>query len=194
MRITVVNNVSLDGVVQAPAAPDEDRRGGFEHGGWGVPYMDQVVGEYLGNRMGGAPGAMILGRYTYKDLYDAWHGRDDNPYSTVLERNTKYVVSNSLREPLVWANSTVLRGDGVAAVRELTRTTDLDATILGSAQLVRSLLRAGLVDELVLTIIPITLGRGHRLFPDDGPLTRFTLLDTKPSTTGVIIAHYRHDP
>jgi dihydrofolate reductase len=193
VKITVVNHVSLDGVMQAPAAADEDTRGGFAHGGWAVPYADQVVGEFMGRRMSGGPGAMLFGRVTYEHLYAAWHGRTDNPFTTVLDASTKFVVSNTLVEPLEWANSTLLRGDGAETVAALKNDSDLDATVLGSGELVRSLLRAALVDELVLTITPLMLGSGRRLFPDDAPLARFALVESIPTTTGVIIAHYRLD-
>ncbi len=193
MSITAVEHVTLDGVMQAPGAPDEDTRDGFEHGGWSAPYGDQVLGEFMGRRMAdGAGGAMLLGRWTYEDLYRAWHGRtDDNPFTAVLDNMSKYVVSNTLVEPLAWANSTLVTGDAGDAVAELKRGSDQDLTILGSATLVQSLLRRSLVDELVLTIHPLVLGPGRRLFTTDGAFASFELIESMPTTTGVLIATYR---
>ena len=119
--IEVVNHVTLDGVMQAPAHPDEDRRGGFEHGGWAVPYQDEVQGEYMGARMGRGGGALLLGRWTYEKFEDAWQKQpQDNPIRQVLEASTKYVVSRSARE-LGWQNSVLLQGDAVEVVQRRAR-------------------------------------------------------------------------
>ena len=106
--ITAVESITLDGVMQAPGAPDEDTRGGFAHGGWAVPYNDEVQAREMGRGMA-REGGMLLGRRTYEILMRAWAGRDDNPFTPVLEARRKYVVSNSLSEPLPWVNSTLLR-------------------------------------------------------------------------------------
>src|SRR5438034_212203 len=127
--------------MQAPARPDEDTRGGFEHGGWALPYADDVMGRAMGERMGGG-GAILLGRLTYQDLFEIWPKRQDNPYTETLNRTQKYVVSSSLTEPLPWENSTLLEGDP-AAVAELKRKVE-HLTVIGSGELVRSLLGAGL--------------------------------------------------
>jgi|SRR5215217_265176 len=187
--ITAVENVSLDGVMQAPGHPDEDRRGGFAHGGWAVPYNDEVSARIAGEGLA-RPGAMLFGRVTYERFMQAWAGRTDNPFSPVLDARMKYVVSNTLRDPLPWQNSTLLSGDPVGAVRELKATAEEDIVMLGSGMLLRSLLAARLVDVLELWIHPIVLGPGTRLFDSDGPRHDLQPSRTVPTTTGVIIATY----
>jgi hypothetical protein len=124
-RVVVTNHITLDGVMQAPAHPDEDRRGGFEHGGWTLPYADEVMGRFFGERVGKG-GAMLLGRRTYEDLASYWPNQpDDNPFAAVLNNNQKYVASRTLEEPLPWINSTLLGsgrrlfpdGGGIASLR-----------------------------------------------------------------------------
>jgi dihydrofolate reductase len=193
MSVIVVNHMTLDGVVQAPAAADEDTRGGFTHGGWSVPYGDQVMGEFMGKRMAGGDGAMLFGRWTYESLRRAWTDRtDDNPFTDVLNKTQKYVASTTLEEPLPWMNSTLLEGDTADAVAEIKAQSDDNLTILGSATLVQALLARDLVDELVLMIHPLVLGSGRRLFADHGSsLAAFDLTDSVPTTTGVLIATYQ---
>jgi dihydrofolate reductase len=188
-RIVVVNNVSLDGVMQAPGRPDEDVRGGFAHGGWAVPYFDAVMGEAMGRRMA-APGALLLGRRTYEDFASYWPKQTDNPFTPVLNERRKYVASTTLGEPLPWSNSTLLKGDVVQAVAEL-KEGDEELGILGSGELIRSLMRHDLIDEYVLSIHPLVLGSGRRLFPDDGAMARLRLVDATTTTTGVVIASYQ---
>lgn len=192
MTVVVVNHLTLDGVMQAPAAADEDTRGGFTHGGWSVPYGDQVMGEFMGNRMSDGAGAMLFGRWTYESLRRAWADRiDDNPFTDVLNNAQKYVASTTLDEPLRWMNSTLLKGDAADAIAELASRSDETLTILGSAVLVQSLMARGLIDELVLMIHPLVLGSGRRLFSDHGTYAAFELTDSTPTTTGVQIATYR---
>jgi dihydrofolate reductase len=192
MTVVVVNHLTLDGVMQAPAAADEDTRDGFTHGGWSVPYGDQVMGEFMGNRMADAAGAMLFGRWTFESLRRSWTDRtDDNPFTDVLNKAQKYVASTTLEEPLPWMNSTLLKGDAADAIDELTSQSDENITILGSATLVQSLMARNLVDELVLMIHPLVLGSGRRLFSDHGTRAAFELIDSLPTTTGVQIATYR---
>jgi dihydrofolate reductase len=106
-KVVVFTNLTLDGVMQAPGRPDEDRRGGFEHGGWATPYADPVIGSMVGESMANT-GALLLGRRTYEDLYSVWPNRTDNPFTAVLNNTQKYVASTTLKEPLVWSNSTLL--------------------------------------------------------------------------------------
>jgi dihydrofolate reductase len=188
-RIVVVNNVSLDGVMQAPGRPDEDVRGGFAHGGWAAPYFDAVMGEAMGRRMA-VPGALLLGRRTYEDFASYWPKQTDNPFTPVLNERRKYVASTTLGEPLPWSNSTLLKGDVAQAVAEL-KEGDEDLGILGSGELIRSLMRHDLIDEYVLSIHPLVLGSGRRLFPDDGPMAKLRLVDATTTTTGVVIATYQ---
>jgi dihydrofolate reductase len=188
--ITAVESITLDGVMQAPGAPDEDTREGFAHGGWAVPYNDEVQARVMGQGMA-REGGMLLGRRTYEILMRAWAGRDDNPFTPVLEARRKYVVSNSLGEPLPWVNSTLVAGDA-ATVEELkAHAREGSLVVLGSGELVRALLRAGLVDELMLLVHPLVLGSGRRLFGDDGARLPLSLADSVTTTTGVVIATYR---
>jgi dihydrofolate reductase len=189
-KITVIDHVTLDGVMQAPARPDEDERDGFEHGGWAVPYGDAVMAEFMGKRMA-ADGALLFGRRTYEDFAAVWPGQKDNPISTLLDERQKYVASTTLREPLPWVNSTLLQGDVAQAVARLKAEPGGDLAVLGSGELVQSLIRHGLVDAYVLTIHPLLLGAGRRLFPDEGPRAALRLVETQPTSTGVIIAVYQ---
>jgi dihydrofolate reductase len=188
--INAVESITLDGVMQAPGAPDEDSRGGFAHGGWARPYSDEVQAQVMGRGMA-REGGLLFGRRTYESLMRAWAGRDDNPFSPVLDARRKYVASTTLRDPLPWQNSTLLAGDAIAAVKELKATAPEDELgVLGSGELLRGLLRAGLVDELQLLIHPLVLGSGTRLFAADGPHVPLALTDSVTTTTGVVIATY----
>jgi dihydrofolate reductase len=189
--IEVVNHITLDGVMQAPAHPDEDRRGGFEHGGWAPRYSDEVQGQYMGARMSSGGGdRLLLGRWTYEKFEDAWQKQpEDDPIRRRLEASTKYVVSRSPRE-LGWQNSVLLEGDAVDTVADLKAREEGNLVILGSGELIGALLPHGLIDAFLLTIHPLVLGSGRRLFADDGALAKFTLVESKPTTTGVLIARY----
>jgi dihydrofolate reductase len=189
-RLVVVNNLTLDGVMQAPGRADEDTRDGFAHGGWGAPYGDEVMGRVMGERMAG-PGALVLGRRTYEDFASYWPKQTDNPFTPVLNERVKYVASTTLREPLPWSNSKLLQGDAARAIAKLKEQRDEDLAVLGSGELVRSLMRHDLVDEYLLNIHPLVLGAGRRLFPDDGTTAKLRLVDSTPTTTGVLIATYR---
>jgi dihydrofolate reductase len=189
-QITVVNSLSLDGVMQAPGRLDKDRRGGFEQGGWAQAYNDEVMGREMGNGMSGR-GALLFGRRTYEDFASIWPNRTDNPFTPVLNNSQKYVVSRTLEEPLPWVNSTLLKGDAAEMVARLKAEPGDNLTILGSGELVRSLVRRNLIDTFVLLIHPLLLGRGRRLFDDDGALAALTLVSSVPTTKGVIIATYQ---
>jgi dihydrofolate reductase len=189
-KVVVFTNLTLDGVMQAPGRPDEDRRGGFEHGGWATPYADPVIGSMVGESMANT-GALLLGRRTYEDLYSVWPNRTDNPFTAVLNNTQKYVASTTLKEPLVWSNSTLLKGDAAEAVARLKEQPGKDIVILGSGELVKSLMRRNLVDEYMLLIHPLVLGSGRRLFTDGGTFAALRLVDTKTTTTGVVIAAYQ---
>jgi dihydrofolate reductase len=190
-RIVVNNNVTLDGVMQSPARPDEDRRGGFEHGGWATPYFDSVMAEEAGKGMAGG-GAMLFGRRTYEDFAKIWPNMpDDDPFAGFLNNVEKFVASRTLTEPLSWANSTLLSGDAQASVRRLKESDGPDLVILGSGELIRSLMPSDLIDEFRLLIHPLVLGSGVRLFEGEDTFQKFELTDTTTTTTGVIIATYR---
>ena len=191
-KVVVVENITLDGVMQAPGGADEDMRGGFPYGGWAHPYADQVMAETMGKGMTG-DGGMLFGRRTYEQFYGFWSTQTDgNPYTEVLNRKPKYVASRTLAEPLPWQNSSLLEGNATDAVAALKRDLEGDLVLLGSGELVRSLARAGLVDVYTLSIHPLTLGTGERLFAEgeDGHGT-LELIEAVPTTTGVIIATYR---
>jgi dihydrofolate reductase len=190
-RVVVINHVTLDGVMQAPGRPDEDLRGGFEHGGWATSRMDAVMGKVMGEGMAQG-GALLFGRRTYEDLHAFWPSQKDNPFTEVLNKVRKYVASTTLREPLPWSNSTLLKGDAAEAVARLKDQPGKDIGILGSGQLVQSLMPRKLIDEYVLMIHPLVLGSGRRLFSDGGPFAALKLVDTKTTTTGVVIATYRN--
>jgi dihydrofolate reductase len=190
MRIVVINHVTLDGVMQAPGWPDEDRRGGFEQGGWAVPRSDDVMARALGERMAKG-GGLLFGRRTYEGLLSYWNTQD-SPFKDALNDAPKYVASKTLREPLPWPNSTLLEGDAADAVAELKEQAGNDLGIMGSGELIRSLIPQGLIDEYLLMIHPLVLGSGRRLFPDDGVVHSLRLVDSKPTTTGVLIATYEN--
>jgi dihydrofolate reductase len=189
-RVLVLNNVTLDGVMQAPGRPDEDNRGGFAHGGWALPYNDAVMGKIMAEGMAKG-GSLLLGRRTYEDFFSVWPNRTDNPFTEVLNNVQKYVASTTLQEPLPWTNSTLLKGDAADAVAELKKHQGKDLVVLGSGQLVQSLMRRNLIDEYMLLIHPLVLGSGRRLFNDGGTLSALHLVDSKTTTTGVVIATYK---
>jgi dihydrofolate reductase len=187
-RVVVINNLTLDGVMQAPGRPDEDTRDGFEHGGWAVPY--DAMGSQMGQRMGKTE-ALLFGRRTYEDFYGFWPNQEDNPFTEVLNAMKKYVASNALEEPLPWSNSTLLRGDGANAVAELRDSPGEDIVVLGSGELIQSLMAHDVVDEYVLLIHPLVLGSGRRLFRDGGSFAALRLVDSVATDAGVVIATYR---
>jgi dihydrofolate reductase len=188
-KVIVFNSVTLDGVMQAPGRPDEDRRGGFKHGGWSVPYADEETGKLAAEGMQ-TTGAMLLGRRTYEDLLSHWN-KAGGPFKDMLNEMPKHVVSRTLKEPLPWPNSSLLDGELTKAVATLRKQDAKDIVILGSGEVVRTLLAKQLVDELILLIHPLVLGDGQRLFDDGGPGVLFELADTRTTTTGVIAATYR---
>jgi dihydrofolate reductase len=189
-KLIVFTSLTLDGVMQAPGRPDEDRRGGFAHGGWATPYTDSVMGSVAGASMANT-GALLLGRRSYEDFYAYWPNQSDNPFTSVLNNTQKYVASTTLKEPLPWSNSTLLEGDAVEAVARLKAQPGKDLVVLGSGELVESLMQGNLVDEYVLLIHPVVLGTGRRLFAEGSPTTSLRLVDTKTTTTGVVIATYQ---
>lgn len=189
-RIIANTNLTLDGVMQAPGRADEDTRDGFEHGGWGQPYFDEVMGQKAAEGMA-STGAFLFGRRTYEDFASVWPTMpEDNPFAAVLNERPKYVVSTTLREPLPWANSSLLEGDPGETVAALKERLDEDIVVLGSGELVRSMMERGLVDRYVLWIHPLVLGSGRRLFTDGLSTASLGLVDTTITTTGVVIATY----
>jgi dihydrofolate reductase len=192
-KITVNLSLTLDGVMQAPARADEDTRDGFEYGGWALPYFDPLMGPPP-QEPGALPAALLLGRRTYEDFYSVWPQRTDNPFTEILNNAQKYVASHTLAEPLAWMNSTLLNGDVPAAVAALKENSDRDFVILGSGELIRSLMPYNLIDEYALSIHPLVLGLGSRLFAEGSPFAALQLVNTKATSTGVIVATYRPAP
>jgi dihydrofolate reductase len=189
-RVVVTNHVTLDGVMQSPAAPDEDVRGRFERGGWAAHDNDEVMGRKMGEGMARG-GPLLLGRRTYEHFAAFWPHQQDNPYTEVLNNAQKYVASTTLQEPLPWMNSTLLEGDAADAVARLKKEPGKDFGILGSGQLIQSLRARNLIDQYTLLIHPVVLGSGRRLFPDGSAFSALRLVDTVTTTTGVVIATYR---
>jgi dihydrofolate reductase len=188
-KISVTENISLDGVMQAPAMPDEDTRGGFTRGGWANAYTDQVMIDYMTAGAGGES-CLLLGRTTYQSMAGNWpHMPRDNPFTSWINAMPKYVASTTLNPPLEW-NATLLEGDVGTAVAAVKSSEGPDLTVLGSGVLVQTLRTSGLIDEYVLSIYPLLLGSGTRLFPE-GAEAELELLDSTTTTTGVIIARFR---
>ena len=193
MRIVIAEFMSLDGVVQAPGGPDEDRDGGFAHGGWSHPYFDpEVMGAAYDEGLGQTE-ALLFGRRTWQTMAAAWPERAGDPFADRMNAIQKYVVSSTLRDDqLTWTNTTRIPGDeAVARIRTLHDTAGGDLLVMGSPTLVRTLLREGLVDELRLMIEPVLLGGGKTIFPDDGTLRALELVSTVTSGTGVHVCTYR---
>lgn len=186
-KVTVFNNVTLDGVMQAPGRPDEDTRGGFTHGGWAAPYaaMMEADSDMSGN------GNLLFGRHTYEDFYTVWPNRKDgNPFTDLLNNMQKYVASTTLKEPLVWQNSTLLKGDAADAVAKLKNENVGDFLIMGSGVLIQALMKRSLIDTYILLIHPLVLGTGRHLFTDGGADAKLRLTKSKTTSKGVVIATY----
>ena len=186
-KIVVSTFLSLDGVMQAPGGAEEDPTGGFEHGGWSVNYWDDMMGQVMGEATS-KPFAMLLGRKTYEIMAAHWpHAREEEG-AGVFNNATKYVVSTTL-ETAEWQNSTVIR-DVVGEIGRLKEQDGPEIQVHGSANLIQTLLKHDLVDEFRLWVFPVLLGGGKRLFGDGTIPAGLRLVDTKTSTTGVIIATY----
>jgi dihydrofolate reductase len=192
MRIVVSEFISLDGVVQAPGGADEDRDGGFQHGGWSMPFFDpDVMGKAIGE-VSGRTDALLYGRRTWQVMAGAWPERAGDPFADWINAVEKHVVSDTLTEAdLTWGPTTLIRGADLAGAVEALRTRPgRDVNVMGSASLVRSLLESDLVDELNLMIEPIALGGGKGIFPSDGVARRFELVSSSAAATGVLVCRY----
>jgi dihydrofolate reductase len=187
-RVIVDEFLSLDGVAQAPGGADEDTSGGFAHGGWQMQYpADEVLRQQVVENIVEA-GAFLLGRRTYEIFAAYWPNEGPQQLAEPLNAKPKYVVSTTLTEPLGWQNSTLV--DVPDGVRELKQGDGGDLHVIGSTELVRSLLEHDLVDELRLMIHPVVLGGGKRIFRDDGVLKQFRLVDGQVTETGIVFAKY----
>jgi dihydrofolate reductase len=195
MKLTVNMNVSVDGVMQGLGGQEEDRRGGFERGGWAMPHFDSETAAFTGEVYQRAD-AFLFGRRTYEVFAGSWGtgswGADqgDNPISVALNTRPKYVVSTTLTDP-PWAHTTVLSGEGAAAVSELKARPGGELQVVGSLTLVRLLLDNDLVDELTLFTYPVVVGQGTRLFPDSGQDLALELVESRATASGVTMQVYR---
>ena len=189
MRKLIVHEfMTLDGVMQAPGSKDEDRDGGFQYGGWTVPYWDDGIGESFGALIRDVD-AFLLGRRTYVTHAAAFEPMaPGDPFGDLMNPPKKYVVSKTLAKP-TWRNTTIIRGNVIAAVRELKAQPGKTIMTDGSNQLVHALLAHDLVDELLLHVYPLTVGSGKRVFPD-GAHARFRLVSARPYPSGVVGLHY----
>jgi dihydrofolate reductase len=190
MKLTTTTNVSVDGVMQGLGGPDEDRRGGFERGGWALPLFDTEAETFLGAVYQRAD-AFLFGRRTYEIFAGYWGVRvDSGPIAAALNTRPKYVVSTTLTNPQ-WADTTVLSGDVAAAIGELKARPGGELQVHGSGALVRWLFDHHLVDEITLLTYPVVIGQGTRLFPDAGPDTALALVESRVTPSGVTIQVYR---
>jgi dihydrofolate reductase len=195
MKLTTVTHVSVDGVMQGLGGSDEDRRGGFERGGWALPLFDDGAEAFLGEVFQRA-GAFLFGRRTYEIFAGSWGtgswGADqgNNAISVALNTRPKYVASTTLTDPQ-WADTTVLSGDVAAALGELKAKPGGELQVHGSGDLLRRLLDSRLVDEMILLSYPVVVGQGTRLFPAAGPDTALELVDSRATPGGVTIQVYR---
>ena len=188
-KLLVHEFVTLDGIIQAPGGEDEDRDGGFAHGGWTRPYWHDDIGATFGALMQDVD-AFLLGRRTYVTHAEAFEPMPaGHPFGDLMNTPAKYVVSRTLEKP-IWRNTTIIRDDVVAAVRALKAKTGKTIVTDGSSQLVHTLIEHGLVDELFLHVYPLALGSGKRVFPATGINSKFTLAKATPYPTGVVGLHY----
>ncbi|MFI1246440.1 dihydrofolate reductase family protein [Streptomyces anulatus] len=189
-QLVVVNFVSLDGVMQSVLSADEDRDGGFDQGGWVLPYVDEVVERFMSEATAGA-GALLLGRRTYEIFAATWPYADLNdPAVAAMNAMPKYVASRTLKE-LGWANSVLLGADPVAEISRITAESGGETVVLGSGELLATLIEHDLVDEYRLLVFPLLLGGGKRLFADGRSPRHLTLTATRPTPSGVLINTYR---
>jgi dihydrofolate reductase len=187
-KVIVMNQLTLDGVMQGPGRPDEDTRDGFARGGWAVPHADEAMATKMGQQMGGDR-ALLLGRRTYEELLASWNAQG-GPFKDALNNAPKYVASSNPAARLAWPNSTLLDGDVPAAVADLKQRSGTKLVIMGSGVLIGSLMAANLIDEYLLMIHPLVLGTGRRLFPEGVPVP-LRLADSLITSTGVVIASYQ---
>jgi dihydrofolate reductase len=189
MKLTATMMLSVDGVYQGPGGPNEDRRGGFERGGWTAAHADPEMGPFLTSWFERAD-ALLLGRKTWEIWEPYWPNHDDNPFGHMINILPKYVPSTTLRDPK-WQNTHVIDGDVEAAVRELKAKPGRELQVHGSGVLLRWLLERDLLDELNLRISPVIVGDGLRLFPEHGQTHDLTLEEARSLPSGVILHTYR---
>lgn len=189
-KLVILSFISIDGVIQAPGGPEEDPTGGFRHGGWVAGYFDDFLGRVM-NEQTSKPFDLLLGRKTYEIFAAHWPhvDADKNPFAALFNNAKKYVASKTLTK-LEWSNSELIRGDVAQGVRELKRQDGPDIQVHGSGNLIQTLLKHDLVDELWLKIFPITLGTGKRLFAEGAIPAGFELMECRTSPKGVIVVSH----
>ncbi len=189
-KLAVLSFISLDGVMQAPGAPDEDPSGGFSRGGWTFPYFDDYLGKVVTKQLD-RPFALLLGRRTYEIFAAYWPYVDagENPFAGPFNSAKKYVASRTLKK-LGWSNAELIKGDVAKEVKKLKEQAGPELQVYGSGNLVQTLLTHDLVDEFRLKIFPITLGKGKRLFAEGAMPAGFNLTVSGISSKGVIVADY----
>ena len=187
-KLIVTAFITLDGVVQAPGGPGEDDDGGFAFGGWTVPYFDEHLGEVMGALMG-RPFDLVLGRRTYDIFASYWPTASEEEGAKPLNDATKHVASRG-RPSLAWERSVLIEGDVAEGVAALKDQEGPELQVHGSGDLVKTLLRHGLVDEWQLLTFPVVLGQGKRLFGDGAAPRALRLVDSSVSTTGVVVSRY----
>ena len=191
-KLIVLSFISLDGVMQAPGGPEEDTSGGFKYGGWTVPYFDEFLGNVMNEQMNRSFD-LLLGRKTYEIFAGYWpHHAGDDPISQGLNTAKKYVATKTLKT-VDWNNSEILQGEVATAVKKLKTLDGPDLHVHGSGNLIQTLLKNDLVDELWLKIYPVTLGNGKRLFGEGAIANAFKLQKSQTSPSGVIVASYERD-
>ena len=191
MKLTTITHVSMDGVMQGLGGPDEDRRGGFERGGWALPLFDDEAATFLNQAFGRAD-AFLFGRRTYEIFAGYWGliADPDNPIAGPLNARPKYVASTTLTDP-TWSGTTVLANDLATAIADLKAKPGGELQVHGSGALIRWLLDNQLVDEIILLSYPVVIGQGTRLFPETGPDTALDLVDSRTTPKGLTIQVYR---
>ena len=187
-RIVVLNHVTLDGVMQAPGRLEEDTRGGFPYGGWGALHADDVMRKKTFEDRGDGAG-LLLGRRSYEEMLSYWN-EQGGPFKDALNNAPKYVASTTLREPLSWPNSMLLSDDVPGAVERLKKELEGDLLVMGSGNLLQTLMHHDLIDEYMLVIHPLVFGTGTRLFGEGSPKISLRLVECTPTPRGVLIATY----
>ena len=190
-KLIVTEWMTLDGVVQAPGDAEEDRAGGFAHGGWHLRYFDDISREWVIQNLTEA-GGYVLGRRTYESFAPHWPNApaEEQVIAEPLNSRPKFVASTTLTEPLEWENSSLLKGDVAEAVAGLKQQDGADLLVIGSSELVRELIAHELVDEFRLMVDPLLAGGGKRIFADDGVLRTLRLIELQPTTTGAVLVTY----
>jgi len=187
-KLIVTTFVTLDGIMQAPGGPEEDYTGSFTSGGWSVKYWDDMLGQFMDEAMA-KPNELLLGRKTYEIFAAYWPYAKDAPGADQLNSAKKYVVSRTLKK-VDWNNSTLIKGDVVQEIRKLKEQDGPDLLVHGSSNLIQTLLKHNLIDEMRIMIFPVVIGNGKRLFDQGTIPSGLKLIESKTSSTGVIMSVY----